>query len=105
MCLIEIVGSGYDLKIQYSNMTDSTPGADDIAEKELNYLEPNRKVIPGGASGVSKWSTDRFHHHKGGKGRGKATSKGKSRGKGRTKGFGKAKKQSADSYGVARPHD
>jgi hypothetical protein len=87
-------GSGYDLKIRYSNVSDSTPHAEEIALQELNYLEPNRKVTPGGSgsgsdsgsdsgsgSGIVQWGSDRFHSgkHIKGKGRGKGTSRGKTK--------------------------
>lgn len=55
-------------------MTDSTPEAEAIAIKELDYLEPNRKTVPGGEES-KKWSNQysggKGKHHRGkGKGRG-----------------------------------
>lgn len=86
-----LAGSGYDLKIRYSNMSDSTPNAEAIAEQELRYLEPQKKVAPGtGAGGVVQWGMDRFQHV-GKHGR----SHGKRRGHGKGKGVGKKKKGSS----------
>mmetsp|Transcript_6631 Transcript_6631/g.12793 ORF Transcript_6631/g.12793 Transcript_6631/m.12793 type:complete len:108 (-) Transcript_6631:215-538(-) len=88
-------GSGYDLKIRYSNMSDSTPNAEAIAEQELRYLEPNKKITPGtggGAGEVVQWGMDRFKP--GGK-HGRGHGKGRGHGRGKGKGAGKMKKRSS----------
>jgi hypothetical protein len=80
------VGSGYDLKIRYSNITDSTPNAREIAAKELDFLEPNRKIVPGSGD-LATFSKERFQENKlrGQKLKGKVRGKGKGGYQGRMK--------------------